>query len=293
MDIRQFQTFKAVVDFNSFTKAAQALQYSQATITSHIQQLEEGMGVPLFDRLGKKIQLTAYGRELYNYVEELLVAYAKIKDISANEQSLQGELRIGASETITIYRLGDILSTYRTSYPGVNISFVMDDCIRLREKLHEGLLDIVITLEPKFDDPNLVVEPFSTERMVFIGGRDHSLANIEEAREECMILSGENCALRRFFIRFLEAKGIAPVHQLEFSSMEAIKQCVVNGLGVSLMPFISVESLLDEQKVKMIPCDEPLFFYAQIVYHKNKWLSRAHKKFIELMLESRDASLSS
>ncbi|MBH0332821.1 MULTISPECIES: LysR family transcriptional regulator [Brevibacillus] len=288
MEIRQFQTFKAVVDFNSFTKAAQALQYSQATITSHIQQLEEGMGVPLFDRLGKKIQLTAYGRELYTYVEELLVSYAKIKDISANEQSLQGELRIGASETITIYRLGDILSKYRESYPGVNISFVMDDCSRLREKLHDGLLDIVITLEPKLDDPNLVVEPFSTERLVFIGGRDHSFEKIEDAGEECMIFSGEHCALRRFFQRFLEKREIKPKHHLEFSSMEAIKQSVANGLGVSLMPYISVEALLNEQKVKMIACEEELLFYAQIAYHKNKWLSRAHKKFIDLMLESRD-----
>ncbi|MFM1654876.1 LysR family transcriptional regulator [Brevibacillus sp. B_LB10_24] len=288
MDIRQFQTFKTVVDVNSFTKAAQALQYSQATITSHIHQLEAELGVPLFDRLGKKIQLTAIGQELYPYVEDLLTTYSKIKNLSAVGEMVTGDIRIGASETMMICRLGSVLSSYKQNYPEVNISCIEDDCVHLRRRLHSGELDIAIVLEPKVNDPNLIAEVFSEEPLVFIGGVNLDIANIEEADGECIIFSGKDCSLRRYFERFLLDKGIDASNHLEFSSMEAIKQCVANGLGISLVPAVRAEALLREQKVKKLGCrdKEPLFL-AQMVYHKNKWLSPAHRKFIEYVLAER------
>ncbi|MGC5326244.1 LysR family transcriptional regulator [Brevibacillus sp. SYSU BS000544] len=286
IDIRQFQTFKTVAELSSFTKAAQALQYSQATITSHIQQLEEELGVPLFDRLGKRIQLTAAGHELVPYVGELLAAHAKIKQISSDDMNLKGELRIGASETMTVYKLGPVLSQFKKSYPEVTISLINDNCLPLRERLHSGELDIAITLEPKVSDPQLATAVCSEEPLVFVGGNNLSISNISELNGECIIFSEKNCALRRFFDGYLSGRGIMAGNYLEFSSMEAMKQCIVSGLGISLMPYISVEGLLREGKMKVIEYvpDEPLLFYGQVSYHKNKWLSKANKKFIEMVL---------
>lgn len=285
IDIRQFQTFKAVVDWKSFTKAAQVLQYSQATITSHIQQLEAEMKVPLFDRLGKKIELTAFGRELYGYVEELLTTYSKIQHLSSDDFRVKGDLRLGASETMTIYKLGPILSLYKQRYPEVNISLINDDCINLRGKVHAGELDIAIVLEPKVEDPQLEVEVFSEEPLVFIGGMNLGITEVENASGECIVFSGAECSLRRFFEAYLVKKGIDTSDKLVLTSMEAIKQCVVNGLGISLIPAISAEALIREQQVKTLHAQEgqPVF-YAQLVYHKNKWMSPAHQKFIECLL---------
>ncbi len=270
---------------NSFTKAAQALQYSQATITSHIQQLEDEIGMPLFDRLGKKIQLTSVGHEMYPYVVELLSSYSKIKHLSSDDQTLKGELRIGASETITVYRLASVLSQFKRMYPEVTVSLINDNCLPLRERLHAGELDIAITLEPKVLDPQLSVEICSDEPLVFVEGFTHSAKTLKEASGECIIFSEKNCSLRRFFESLLIEQGISTSNHLEFTSMEAMKQCVANGLGISLMPYISVKALLQEQKMKVIEFpDKDLMFYAQISYHKNKWLSKAHKKFIEMVL---------
>ncbi|TCP53412.1 LysR family transcriptional regulator [Tumebacillus sp. BK434] len=290
IEIRQFQTFKTVVDLKSFTKAAQALQYSQATITSHIQQLEAEMQTPLFDRLGKKIELTDFGRELYPYVEELLVTYSKIQFLSAGDHRIRGELRLGASETMTIYKLGPILSEYRRRYPEVNISLINDDCINLRGRIHAGEIDLAIVLEARVEDPNLTVEVYSEEPLVFIGGADLPIQHVEQADGECMIFTGKECSLRRFFETYLAGKGIDTANRLEFTSMEAIKQSVVSGLGISLIPAVSVEALLREHKVKSLSSAEgqPLF-YAQVVYHKNKWLSPAHQKFLACMFESVEA----
>ncbi|MGD8191478.1 LysR family transcriptional regulator [Brevibacillus ginsengisoli] len=284
IDIRQFQSFKAVVELNSFTKAAQTLQYSQASITSHIQQLEDEIGVPLFDRLGKHIQLTAVGKELYGYVVELLTAYSKIKHVSSDDQVIKGEIRIGASETMTVYRLGPVLSKYRKEYPEVSFSLINDNCIPLRERLHSGELDIAITLEPKVSDPQLVSEILTEEPIVFVGESHHSLPSIEGANGACIIFSEKNCSLRRFFEAYLIEKGIDTGNHLEFTSMEAMKQCVVSGLGISLMPYTSVENLLKDHKMKVIESSsENLKFYGQLSYHKNKWLSKAHWKFIEMV----------
>jgi DNA-binding transcriptional LysR family regulator len=270
---------------NSFTKAAQTLQYSQASITSHIQQLEDEIGLPLFDRLGKQIQLTVVGQELYLYALELLAVYSKIQHISSNDDTMKGELRIGAAETITVYKLGSVLSEYKKLYPGVTFSLINDDCLPLRERLHTGEIDIAITLEPKVNDPYLITEVWSKEPLVFVGERNHSIKTIEEANGECIIFSPKKCGLRQFFEGYLVGKGINTNNHLEFTSMEAMKQCVVSGLGISLMPYISVDALLRDEKMKVIEssCENPMF-YAQISYHKNKWLSKAHRKFIELVL---------
>lgn len=275
-----------MAELNSFTKAAQTLQYSQASITAHIQQLEDEIGSPLFDRLGKQIQLTEMGKELYLHVVELLTVYSKIKHISSNDNTLKGEIRIGASESLTVYKLGSVISKYKKDYPEVTFSLINDNCLPLRERLHSGELDIAITLEPKVNDPLLNTEIWSEEPIVFVGERNHSIKTMEEADGECIIFSTNNCVLRQFFERFLVENGIGTNNHLEFSSMEAIKQCVVSGLGISLMPYISVESLLREEKMKVVESssDNPMF-YAQISYHKNKWLSKAHKKFLEMVLE--------
>ncbi|MFD0589104.1 LysR family transcriptional regulator [Paenibacillus sp. GCM10027627] len=292
MDIRHFQTFKMTADLGSFTKAAQALQYSQATITSHIQQLEEGIGYPLFDRLGKRIVLTAGGIELYPYAAELLNTYAKIKQISEDGGAIRGELRVGASETMTVYKLGPILSQYKKRYPDVTLSLLNDNCIPLRERLHSGDLDISITMEPLVSDARLSVHVLFEEPVFFVGGTHLEGKRVDELRGECLIFSEKNCSLRRSFQSYLNEIGMNDSNYMEFTSMEAMKQCVVSGLGISLMPRLSVAGLLREGKMTVLDAPgTPLSFYAQICSHRNKWQSKAHKAFFDLLLEESGDSL--
>ncbi|WP_276353711.1 LysR family transcriptional regulator [Cohnella caldifontis] len=290
IEIRQLQSFKAVVDRNGFTKAAHALQYSQASITAHIQQLEDELGAPLFDRIGKQIVLTPVGQELYACAAELLAAYAKIKSISPNGTDVKGEIRIGASETMTVFRLGPALARFKKLYPEVAVSLLHDRCPTLREKLHSGELDFAVTLEPKFGDPQLVTEVISEERLVFVAERSHPAETIEQAGGDCFIFTEKNDSLRRFAEGVLAKMGIAVSSHLEFSSMEAIKQCVASGLGVSLIPYVSAEGLLRDNRVRVLkaPGEEEMILYGQLHYHRNKWLSKAHRKFIEMVLNVKE-----
>lgn len=282
------QTFKTIVEVGNFTKAAEQLQYAQSTITAHIQGIEEELGGPLFNRVGKKIVLTEMSRELYTYVVDILNTYSKIKNIAVDSGEVRGNLRIGASETLTIYKLGPVLSEFREKYPRVNISLINDNCIKLRERLYTGDLDLAIVLQPEVKDDNLTTVKLNEEEMVFVGPCGCTVKftdNIfkENALKETLIFTEKDCSLRKYFEEYLKAQKVLISNKLELSNIEAIKQCVVSGLGISLLPYISVKKLIDEKKVIKIENDEKVEFLAQLAYLREKKLTLVEKKFIEVL----------
>lgn len=223
---------------------------------------------------------------------ELLDTHNKIKNISADKENLNGHIFIGASESIIVYRLQPVLSRFRENYPNANITLISDNCSKLREKLYTGRVDLTITFEPAIDNKDLVVNKVNEEPLVFISGLGNnvnkiSIDNKDEINKECIIFTEKECALRRFFENYLYNKSITPRSTLEFSTIEAIKQCVVSELGISLLPVMCVKDLIKDNKVKIIESeDKEIKFLIQLAYHKNKWLSPLLKEFMKYCLES-------
>ncbi|NMM64882.1 LysR family transcriptional regulator [Clostridium sp. P21] len=292
MEIRHLQTFITIVKLDGFTKAAEHLGYAQSTITSHIQILENELDGALFDRLGKKIILTNVGKELVPYAKQVLEVYKEIKNITSDQKGVSGDLIIGASESLTIYRLGKILKEYKKSFPKVNIILKSLKCSDLRSKLHNGELDITLTIEPEIMDKNLIVKNLKDENMVIIGAPDADLEflseNFEgEAARESIIFTEKGCIARMAFENYLRQKKIRYANPLELSSMEAIKKCVMNGLGISFLPFYIVRNEIKEGRLKMTEVMEPFDkFRTQLAYHKNKSISLPMSKLIEVILKN-------
>lgn len=292
MELRHLQTFITIVELEGFTKAADNLGYAQSTITAHIQILENELGEVLFDRLGKKIVLTNLGKELVPYAKQMLHVYNEIKNITSEQKGVTGDLIIGAGESLSIYRLGKILKEYKKSFPKVNIILKNSICSDLRSKLHSGELDIIFTIEPEINDTDLVVKKLKDECMVVIGAPDADLeflsTNFEnEVASESIIFSEKGCSGRIAFENYLKQKKIKYVNPLEFSSMEAIKKCVMNNLGISFLPFYTVKKEINEGSLKMIEMKEPLAkFKTQLAYHKNKSISLPMSKLIEITLKN-------
>lgn len=292
MEIRHLQSFITIVELEGFTKAAEHLGYAQSTITSHIQILENELGESLFDRLGKKIVLTNVGKELVPYAKQMLHVYKEIKNLTSEQNGVSGDLIVGAGESLTIYRLGKILKEYKKSFPKVNIILKDSICSDLRSKLHSGELDIILTIEPQIMDTDLVVKNLKDECMVIIGAPDADLkflsTNFEgEVATESIIFSEKGCSFRIAFENYLKQKNIKYVNSLEFSSIEAIKKCVMNGLGISFLPFYTVRNEIKEGSLKMIEVKEPFDkFRTQLAYHKNKSISLPMSKLIEITLKN-------
>lgn len=283
MEIRHMQTFISIVELGGFTKAAENLGYAQSTITSHIKILERELDKPLFDRLGKKIILTKVGHDLIPYAKKILSLYEEVKNITCHENDVSGDLLIGAGESLCIYRLGKILKEYKETFPNVNIIIKNDTCSNLRSQLHSGDIDIVFTIEPEVIDSALIVNKLKDESMVIVEASDSDLESISS---QSILLTENGCNFRKTFDKYLAQNDLNRRNTLEFSSIEVIKNCAINGLGFSFLPFYIVEKEVEKGILKLIEVEESYNnFKSQMIYHKSKNISIPMKKLIEITLK--------
>ncbi|KOS68208.1 LysR family transcriptional regulator [Lysinibacillus contaminans] len=291
MEIRHFVTFKKIIEMGSFTQAAENLGYTQSTVTSHIHALEEHLGAPLFDRMGRKISLTDIGNKLLPYTQEILDTYGKIESITSDGEEMSGELKIAAPESLTVYRLEPILREFRKKFPHVSISLTNATCGDNKKAILNGSADLAFVMLPQMQDSDLIVHPLLDEPIVLVGSPDCLLNIIDERYKnqkisECLITNEKECSYRRIFEEYLGEQRIIPSSTMELWSIEAIKRCVMSGLGISYLPLMTVKEEIQEGTLKIIPCVGDLKqIFSQVAYHKNKWISPALTMFIEITLK--------
>ncbi|MEH7452792.1 LysR family transcriptional regulator [Gottfriedia acidiceleris] len=287
MEIRHLITFKSIVDLGGFSKAAVHLGYAQSTVTAHIQALEQELGVPLFDRIGKKVQLNAVGGHFLTHAIDMIQLYTKAKDVFQMDKEIPTTLRIGAPESLTIYRLPFIIQSFRKLYPTVNIIMKSGLCWELQDELRRGDLDITFFLQAPISDPDLHMETLVEEKLVILLPPDSETYRTQtqfSLYENENILLTEQGSYRDYFEAFLRSKGIATESGIEFWSVEAIKQCVMCGLGISMLPQMTVNNEIEQQKIRSIEWDTTLgSVFTIMAWHKNRWQSHATRKFIEIV----------
>jgi DNA-binding transcriptional LysR family regulator len=154
MEIRHLITFKTIVDVGGYTRAADFLGYAQSTVTAHIQAIEQEMGQPLFNRLGKKMVLTEVGKHLLPYANEMVDLFEKAKQMPSADHEPSGNLVIGAPESLTVYRLPSVLHEYKQKYPKVKITLKSSTCWQIRDELRHGKMDIAFLRRIHFYIPN-------------------------------------------------------------------------------------------------------------------------------------------
>ncbi|MEG0438163.1 MAG: LysR family transcriptional regulator [Solibacillus sp.] len=292
MEIRHFITFRKVIEMGSFTQAAEHLGYTQSTVTSHIQALEEHLGAPLFNRMGRKVSLTDIGTKLLPFTQEILDTYGKIEGITSEGQEMRGELKIAAPESLTVYRLEPILREFRRKFPHVSIRLTNATCGDNKKAILNGHADLAFVMLPQMQHSDLIIHPLMDEPIVLVGNPDCSLTILDERYKnqklnECLITNEKECSYRRIFEEYLREQRIAPASTMELWSIEAIKRCVMSGLGISYLPLMTVKSEIQEGTLKVIPCVGGFQqIFSQVAYHKNKWISPALKMFIEITLKN-------
>lgn len=289
IESRHLFTFLVVVETGSFTKAALKLDYAQSSITSQIQALENELGKPLFDRIGRKITLTAAGERLLPYAQEISRMHAMAEDAIRTDIEIGGTLRIGAPESLAAFRLPAIIREYRAKYPQVRIILKPGLCWEMVSLIRSGELDIAFILQPETSEQDLDIELLVQERMALIATLEHPLlscTSIEptQLKNENILFTETGCSYRTLFEKYLHQSGVVPDPGLEFWSIEAIKQCVINGLGISFLPYITVQKELQEGALAQLDWDDDGQRVAtQLVYHKKKWQSHAMTAFIDMV----------
>ncbi|MNW43830.1 HTH-type transcriptional regulator GltR [compost metagenome] len=284
--------FRAVAANLSFTKAAFSLNYVQSNVTTQIHVLEKELGVPLFDRLGgKQVVLTDAGRQLLQYAEKLLLLAEEAQATVSMRGEPTGTLRIGATETLCIYRLPSLLRAFRANYPGVQVIFRPSPVAELRRLVHSGDLDVAFVFDDAEHKEGPGDELLGYEPVWVVAAPDHPLANNRtvvplDMSKMDLLLTEAGCCYRSHFERILNREGVYPKTMLEFNSIEAVKQCVINGLGVTVMTAASVSTEVSRGQLVRLPWSGlDLTVKTHLVWHKDKWLSPSLEAFLTLVRE--------
>lgn len=286
MESKHLFTFLVVVETGSFTRAAQKLDYAQSSITAQIQALEAELAQPLFDRIGKKITLTDAGRRLLPYAQEILSMHTMAENALRSAAEIAGSLRIGAPESLAAFRLPGIIKDFRSRYPEVQITLKPGACWELTEFVRSGEMDLAFLLQPETEYKDMYCNTLIHEAMALVAPLDHPLTELAEVTPQHLknvtILHTEaGCTYRTLFERHLNSHGVFPDPTLEFWSIEAIKQCVMAGLGISFLPLITAQRELAEGKLARLNWnDQSQRVATQVVYHNKKWQSPALSEFL-------------
>ncbi|WP_458126919.1 LysR family transcriptional regulator [Paenibacillus sp. Z3-2] len=281
------KTFWTLASTCSFHQTAELLSYVPSTITMQIKSLEEELGVKLLDRLGKKVILTDAGHQFLPYATKILNDVEEAKYISSQDGELAGTVVIGADEVLCAYLLPALFKRFRAEYPGVRLIFRPLSGQELKSSLREGHADVVFVLDESVGSKDLHSEFLKDETFQMVVSPDHMLASrssliVDDFHKQHFLLTEKNCSYRTQFDQSLLKKGADALTELEFHSVEAIKQCVVAGLGIALLPEMALKKELSEGEVIALPWDlSDVSFSAQMLWHREKWISPSMAAFIQ------------
>lgn len=288
MEFREISTFLQVAKFKSFSRAAEQLGYTQAAVTIQIKNLENELGVHLFDRIGKQTLLTHQGRIFYNYASNITREISQAKDALSNPDELTGKLCLGTIESVCASVFPVLLREYHRRYPKVNIKIVTDSPEILLHMMDKNALDIVYFLDKPVYNTKWVKVLEKPEEVFFVSSSENPLSkrrelNLDEVICQPFISTEKDASYRLLLEESLAEKGYELHPFLETGNTEFIINQLRHNLGVSFLPGFIVKKDLDEGRLSRLDVrDFHLQVCRQIVYHKDKWVTREMKAFLEL-----------
>lgn len=294
MDLKYLNTFRAVVDEGSFSKAAERLNYTQSTITFQIGQLEQELSVSLFEKIGRRMVLTKAGERLLPYVDEVLRSVDKLRCFEEDLSQCRGELRIGVAETQLCYRLPELLREFHRRAPEARLFLRSMNCYEIRDELLRGTLDLGVFYEDVGGfGSGLTTYPMGRFETVLVASpeikeRFPDFITPDRTIPVPFIINEPNCIFRQLFEQYLGKRAITLDHTIELWSIPTIKNLVKSDMGVSYLPRFVVAKELERGELAEIPTAMAHTISAVCAHHKNKWLSPLMQLFIDLARKSEE-----
>jgi DNA-binding transcriptional LysR family regulator len=289
MDLNQLRVFYHVAKFKSFSLAAQGLFVTRPAVSISIKKLEEQYGLRLFERAGKKIELTNAGAILFGYAEEVFnlikEADIRIKDLTGTSS---GTLKISSGLTIGTYHLPPLINAFRKEYPDVEI--------QVEVKNKKGVIDDILLLQTDLgflgnvpDNDNIVAIPLWKEELVVIAPIPHSFGpepfiQPSQLGGQPFIFREKGSGAREYIESRLKHHRVSIKTVMEIGSDEAIMQAVKVGLGISIVPERVVQKEVKQNLIKTYRVsDERMVLEYSMIRHKDKYISNLIKAFIEMV----------
>lgn len=288
---RQLRIFASVAHHLSFTRASEELHLTQPAVSMQIKQLEQAVGLPLFEQLGKKTYLTDAGREFSRYASGITAQLEELDQVVDELKGLKrGRLTIAVASTAN-YFVPRLLATFCQRHgDAVSVSLDVTNREQLLRNLAENRNDLVIMGQPP-EGMALVTERFLENPLVVIAPPDHPLAGkkhipLARLREETFLVRERGSGTRSAMERYFAANDLKLATPMELSSNEAIKQGVGAGLGLGVVSLHTLAMELALERLVVLDVVKfPIMRYWYIVYREGKRLSVVAQSFREFVLQ--------
>ena len=286
MELRNLITFIHVAELGSFTKAAEQLGYSQSTISFQIKQLEDELGCLLFERINHTITLTEQGHELVSYAHQVRALTEDFKETLAKED-LRGHLHIVTPDSVCEEMISAHYADFHRKYPSIYIRFSTGDSGNLLHMLDRNEADVIITLDHHLYNKDYVVAKEQKIPMHFVASSESKFAHrkglsIKDIIGEPFVLTEYGQGYRRVFDRELAKKSLEITPVLEIGRTDIITSVIMENDMISFLPDFVTDELIALGKLCYLDVvDMNIDIWKQLIYHKNKWLSKSMKTFIE------------
>ena len=287
MELRNLLTYSKVCESMSFSKAADQLGYAQSTVTMQIAQLEDELGVRLFDRNGKRFRLNAKGEELLTYANRLIALSEEAKTAVSDTQTPRGLLRIGVIESVGAFFLPPILQEYLISFPDVRVQVLTATTREIMGMLRQNKIDLMLTLDDRVYDPDWTCIWSREEDIVFLCAPEHAFAGrtditLAELLQENLLLTERCCNYRYRFEHICDRYQMQLRSSLEIGCTNTILQFTEHNLGVTFLPRLTAEASLHTKRLSAFSVKEvSIRMLIQLVYRKSMWCTPAMKAFVE------------
>lgn len=294
MDLKNLSTFIQVVELGSFTRAGEKLGYSQPTISFQIRQLEEELGVRLFDRINHSISLTSQGEEVLTFAYEICQRVSDIEEHLKNNQEIHGTVRVGMADSMCSWLLEGQFATLRQQFPGVKLQITTASTEGILQLLDQNEVDLAYTLdrhvyhrdysiagEEKIDthfvisaeDPLVSLGPISMSKLVNL---------------PC-ILTEQGMSYRRLLEQHLAQHSLQIDPILEIGNTDLICRLVEKGIGIAFLPDYVTEQAVKEGKLARLQVKGlSIEIWKQLLYHRNKSLTPPIKTVMSFLLDKLD-----
>jgi DNA-binding transcriptional LysR family regulator len=275
LQVAHLRTLQAIARHGSFSRAAHALNLTQPAVSMQVRHLEQALGLPLLERVGKRAFPTRAGELLLSHADRALRELeAGVERVQELRGVVAGRVRLGTSASISIYLLPPALRRFRTRYPDTEVVVVTGNATAITRAIVANELDVGIVSLP-VRDRELLVTPFFRDELVAVAPpeaawRRTRTLDAPTLAGHPLILFEAGATLRRVIDGWFHRAGVAPRAPMELGNTEAIKKLVEAGLGLSVTSWFSVKSEVREGSLRAIRLTPPLERQLGLVRRRDK-----------------------
>lgn len=286
MDLRSLQIFIEVAELHSFTRAGERLGYSQPTVSFQIRQLEQELGVPLFDRIGHTVSLTDAGREALGYAQQICNLSREMTGSHLQDKPVRGIIRLGMADSLCHPLIARNFDRFRREYPRISLHIFNAGTGELFRMLDHNEVDLICSMDSRVFDTSYVTvdeEPIGAH---FVVSAANPLAHqtgvtVQQLLPLPFLLTEKGMSYRRLMDEQLAARSLEVRPVLETARADIICDLVAEDMGISFLPdYVTEEGVRSGRLVRLAVEDFTVTVWKQLLYRRDKWLSPQMKAMI-------------